>query len=284
MTQVTEIPESSQYLLRRERSFVRSSFVLSTATGGDWGRFTRPLRPIRGCLALVLAPAVFLGLIVLACWLVGAFDEDEFRHQAAHDPNPYLAIPLGLLYAALVLVSPMIVTQWMYPANCLVLRDPQNPRRQLLEVRDRMAITMHSMVYTIRGSSGEVLATVRHDLFTRRYEVRDARGEPMLYLAGDKSAAAGTETVVWLLVVGVLMILAAVLFRAAASTGLPSGDKGHYQMWRPTEFRDAAGASMGEVVYVDKLTPQVWIKVDEEAQSRLDRRLLVGLAAVVVAS
>jgi hypothetical protein len=41
---------------------------------------------------------------------------------------------------------------------------------------------------------------------------------------------------------------------------------------------------MGDVVYVDKPTPQVWIKVDEEAQSPLDRRLLVGLAAVVLAS
>ncbi len=284
MTQATEIPESSQYLLRRERGFVRSSYVVSTATGGDWGRFTRPLRPVRGCLALVLAPAVFLGLIVLACWLAGAFDEDEFRHQAAHDPNSYVAIPLGLLYAALVLVSPMIVTQWIYPANCLVLRDSQNPRRQLLEVRDRMAITMHSVVYTIRGSSGEVLATVRHDLFTRRYEVRDARGQPMLYVASEKSAAAGTETVLWLFTVGVMMILAAVLFRAAASTGLPSGDKGHYYLWWPTDFRDAAGTSMGEVLYGDKPTPQVWIKVDEEVQPRLDRRLLVGLAAVVLAS
>ena len=33
-----------------------------------------------------------------------------------------------------------------------------------------LAITMHSMVYTIRGPSREVLATVRHDLFTRREE------------------------------------------------------------------------------------------------------------------
>ena len=106
----------------------------------------------------------------------------------------------------------------------------------------------------------------------------------MLYLASDKSAAAGTETVLWLFAVGVMMILAAVLFRAAASTGLPSGDEGHYYMWWPTDFRDAAGTSMGEVVYVDKPTPQVWIRVDEETQPRLDRRLLVGLAAVVLAS
>ena len=41
---------------------------------------------------------------------------------------------------------------------------------------------------------------------------------------------------------------------------------------------------MGEVLYGDKPTPQVWIKVDEEVQPRLDRRLLVGLAAIVLAS
>jgi len=284
LTHKTEIPDSSQYLLRRERGFVRSSFVISTAADGDWGRFTRPLRPVRGCLAIVLAPTVFLGLIVLACWLLGAFEEDEFRHHASRDPNPYVAVPFGLLYAALVLVSPMIITQWVYPANCLVLRDAKNPRRQLLEVRDCMAITMHSMMYTIRGSSREVLATVRHDLFTRRYEVRDARGEPILYLASDKSDAARTETVVWLLVVGVLMILAAVLFRAAATTGPPSGEKGHYYMWSPTAFKDAAGPSMGEVMYMAKPTPQVWIKANEEGTPQLDRRLLVGLGAVVLAS
>jgi hypothetical protein len=55
-------------------------------------------------------------------------------------------------------------------------------------------------------------------------------------------------------------------------------------MWWPTDFRDAAGTSTGEVVYVDKPRPQVWIKVDEDTQPRLDRRLLVGLAAVVLAS
>ena len=283
MTYETEIPDASQYLLRRERGFVRSSFVASTATGGDWGRFTRPIRPARGCLAIVLAPTVFLGLILLACWLMGAFQEDELRHHAGRDPNPYIAVPIGFLYAALVLVSPMVITQWVYPANCLVLRDPENPRRQLLEVRDRMAITMHSKVYTIRGSSQEVLATVRHDLFTSRYEVRDAGGEPILYLASDKSAAPGTESVAWLLAVGVLMILAAVLFRVVAAVGSPGGQKGHYDMWSPTAFQDTAGQSMGEVLYVAKPKPQVWIKVDEEGTARLDRRLLVGLAAVVLA-
>jgi len=227
---------------------------------------------------------VFLVLIILACWILGAFQDDEFRHHADRDPNPYVAVPIGLLCVALVFASPIIITKWVYPANCLVLRDSANPGHRLLEVGDRMAITMLSMVYTIRGSSREILATVRHDLFRRRYEVRDARGEPILYLASDKSVGAGAETVVWLLVVGVLMILAAVLFRTVAAPGSPSGEKGHYYIWSSSAFKDAAGPSMGEIMYVAKPAPQVWIKANEEGTAQLDRRLLVGLAAVVLAS
>jgi hypothetical protein len=128
------------------------------------------------------------------------------------------------------------------------------------------------------------MATVRHDLFTSRYEVRDARGEPILYIASDKSVAPVTESVAWLLTMGLLMILAAVLFRVAAAPGSPSGEKGHYDMWSPAAFKDEAGQSMGEVLYVAKRKPQVWVKVDDEGTTRLDRRLLVGLAAVVLAS
>jgi hypothetical protein len=176
----------------------------------------------------------------------------------------------------------MIVTQWIYPANCLILRRPGKPRRPLMEVRDRMAITVHSMVYTIRDSSLATLATVRHDLFTRRYEVRDAKGSTILYVATEKDTSSAPETLAWLIVAGTLMILAAVFFRVASVPGLPDGDKGEYFIWRPDAFRDDAGQPIGGVAYVDETGPQVSLSVRDDVASEVDRRVLLGLAAVVL--
>jgi hypothetical protein len=281
--QTDRIPISSEYTVRRERGFVRSTFVVSTPENDDWGRFTRPLRPAQGCLALIVAPAVFLGLIVLAGWLTGAFDDRAVRN-ARPDPNPYIAVPIGLLYAALVFASPMIITQWIYPANCMVLRSLEEPGDPLLEVRDRMVFTAHSKVHTIRGPSREVLATVRHDLFTRRFELCDADGRPILYAAAEKSVSPMAEAAGWYLAVGLVMILAAVLFRTVAVPGTPSGRKGKYYLWLPDAFRSEHGQPSGQVKYTAHPAQAVEIQINDEVAPDIDPRLIVGLAAAVLVS
>jgi hypothetical protein len=109
--------------------------------------------------------------------------------------------------------------------------------------------------------------------------VRDPKGDLLLVVSDEKPEDVAAEIVAWLFVAGILMILAALAFRAAASPGIIGGDKGHYHLWSAIGFHP-----VGEVACSSEEEQQVWIGVNDDGAAVTDERLLLGLAAVVLVS
>ena len=189
---------------------------------------------------------------------------------------------MGGAWAILVIASPFVVMNWIYPVNCLVLRDAAKSGSRRLEVRSRMALTLASVRYTVLCEIGETLAVIHRDIFHNRCKVLPTDGGPVLWLSADKPVDEVSAISVWMLVNGLIMILAAITLGVVAIPGAISKSGGQYTLWIQDARTNVSARSIGLVTCLTQSDSKIHILLENPmALNDRDRLLVLSLSAAL---
>jgi hypothetical protein len=184
------------YVLTVQPSLGAGPVVVTDHAGNDQGTFRRPARPLRGCLAVLLAAVAFL--LAFVAFVAAAMTYGQGLQRAA-DRGDTLATATMVATVALAFAVPIsvafVVANLVYPRLWYVLHTAGEPAEKTLTVRERASSWLGT--FTVRDHDGAVLAVIHRDLPSREYRASDGNGEVFLTLSGGKPPKATRLGLFW---------------------------------------------------------------------------------------